>query len=82
MQAKQASAGLEPATSRVVSDVLQSAVSRVLVGDQPTRCKLRHVSLPKRDVIRAGSRLVKTLVGVEPTWTGLQPVAVPSGSSV
>ena len=24
----------------------------------------------------------KTPVGVEPTWTGLQPVAVPSGSSV
>ena len=24
----------------------------------------------------------ETPVGVEPTWTGLQPVAVPSGSSV
>jgi hypothetical protein len=26
--------------------------------------------------------LSETPVGVEPTWTGLQPVAVPSGSSV
>src|SRR5271167_3101165 len=35
-----------------------------------------------KDVIRTGSWLSETPVGVEPTSTGLQPAAWPSGSSV
>ena len=34
------------------------------------------------DVVRIGSWQAKTPVGIEPTSTGLQPVAWPSGSSV
>ena len=75
-------AGIEPAKScdhRIpCTPNRQSAV----FDDQPARCRPRYVSLPKRDVIRTGSGLIKTLVGVEPTSTGLQPVASPSGSSV
>ncbi len=38
----------------------------------------RHLT----DVVRTGSWPLETPVGVEPTLTGLQPVALPSGSSV
>jgi hypothetical protein len=35
-----------------------------------------------QDVVRTGSWPSETPVGIEPTSTGLQPVAWPSGSSV
>ena len=41
---------------------------------------LRFVLL--RFVLLRLSDTIKTLVGVEPTWAGLQPAALPSGSSV
>ena len=70
--------GLEPTT-----DVLQSAVAAAKVTfqkRQPTKkmVQTRHLT----DVVRTGSWPSETPVGIEPTSTGLQPVAWPSGSSV
>ena len=84
--------GLEPMTSRLAarSHLYSNPQSPVFFSLLRFRC---YQDPPTRQMVQTGSsstgcspnRAVgrsKTPVGVEPTWTGLQPVAVPSGSSV